>query len=1017
MCPPEASPRPASADLNAERRRLVRSLRRAGVLTALLLAVVAGLAALAVHQAGEARERLWRSLLNQARSARVSGRPGARAEALRAVADAAKHRPAPEVRDEAVAALALDDLQPGAFTNLISGRDTAFAVGAQLDRIALAEPDGGIQLRGLWTEVPALRLPGSGEPVHYLFFSPDDRWLVARYESGRTRAWSVTDGAPGFALTDAGRVTTSRGTVRFLPEAPACCWLSDQAGRRLRLLDLEARRELETLPLEGVPGVLALTDRGELAVGVGPEVQVWNRAGPRQVRRLPFPSVVSALDWRPGLPELAVAGEGGQLELVAVNTGVRRPLAGHRSLINHIRFDATGARLFSTSWDGTTRFWDATLARPGLVTREGLALHYDAGGGRLAFYRGNNGVGFWQVVPSPVLRVFAAPAGVEHHFTDVALSPDGRRVAAVNRQALVVWDLAQRRLESQQTLPGGEGVAWSSDGTRLVTSSAAGLRRWEVLSLPPGLREAPPPTPGLAVHGRFHRVNPERLAAGGRGAAWWIEPWSEGAEPLRVPADALDTFAHVTADAAGRLVGSQWKGGATRVLGPTAGAAGTEIEPVGGFARFAPDGRTLLTGNNRGYRLWRTGDWQEQARLEQQLGSDFPGLAVFTADSRGVYLIHEHRRLTLAGVPDLQPRMSLEAPGDANLYALDLDPAGRRLVAGTDDQRVLVWDLEALRRELEGLGLPAWDSPVPARRLPGLTSVVAAAFLLATGLALHTLWRQRGLVRGYLHLESLAAARNRQLTEAREALLHGQKMQALGQITASVAHDLRNLLSVISLSNGLLQRGVARDPDLAEEAHAVNEAVERGRSLVLSLLGYSRRQEAGPGPADVAAVVRELLRLLGRKFFSGISLELDLPPELPPVAVPAAALEQVLINLLVNASEAMEGRGTLAVTAGLQAFPSGPGWMTVHLPPGDEVVVLTVRDSGPGIPPDVLPRIFEPFFTTKARGAAAGTGLGLSTVYAIAERQGLGLTVRSARGATEFVLGLPAVPAPTPRPD
>jgi signal transduction histidine kinase len=1003
-------------DLDAERRRLARSLRRTGLVTALLLAVVGALAILVVHHASQSDERLWEAQLNQARSARFSGRPGARALALEAIRAAARDRVSPELRDEAIAALALDDLTEGAFTNILSGRDASFAVNTGLNLLAVAEEDGSVRLRPLFGPGTEHRLPTPGEPVHYLFFSPDTRWLVARHASGFTRAWSIADRRPGIALHDTARRTTSRGTVRFLPDRPSQCWLADQAGHQLRLLDLEANTQVAALPLDGIPGVLALAPDGRIAVAIGSEAQIWNPATHRLEQRIRMDGAISALEWQPDGSQLALGSESGSMELVDPPNGTQRRLVGHRALIHGLRFTPDGRKLLSTSWDGTTRFWDAALAQPLLVTRDGLALHFDRDGARLAFYRGNTGIGFWKLDPSPVLDTLAAPPGSEHHFTDIAASPDSRFVAGVNRQDLVVWDLDAHRLIARQSLAGSEGVAWSPEGGRLVTASAEGLTRW---TFAPGNRskaarlEKVHEMGRAPVNGRFHRVSESLIAASGDDDAWLVRPWETNA-PQRISHGTVTTFAHVTCDPTGQMVvASLWKGGGTWVRDLRLETEPTELEPLGGFARFAPDGRTLLTGNNRGYQLWEVGTFRERSRLDHQLSSDFPGLGLFAPDGEYAFVVHGHRRIARVGLPELRPEAVFEAPGEANLYALAQDSNARLLLAGTDDSRVFVWRLAALDRSLHELGIPSVGSPRDGPRnrwiVPPLGWVLVA-FVGAAVLALHTLWRQRGLVGDYLHIETLMAERNRQLLQAREELLHGHKMQALGQITAGVAHDLRNLLSVISLSNGLIRRGVAATPELAEEANAVEKAVERGRSLVLALLGYSRRSDESVEPTDAAAVVEDLLRLLGRKFFSGIQLELSIAGNLPHVAVRGAQLEQLLLNLLVNASDAMGGSGTLRVEGSIAALPSGADWLIAHASSSTSGVLLRIIDCGPGIPPDAMPRIFEPFFTTKARSSTAGTGLGLSTVFAIAHGENLGLAVRSRPGATEFALLLPVQP-------
>jgi signal transduction histidine kinase len=709
-------------------------------------------------------------------------------------------------------------------------------------------------------------------------------------------------------------------------------------------------------------------------VAVGNEAQVWNPQVRRLEHRIRKESTVRALDWSPDGSQIALGTESGHLEIVDFPAASTRPL---------------------------------------LVTREGLALQHDPSGKHIAFFRGNTGIGFWDVESSPVFQSLAAPPGSEHHFTDLAVSPDALLVAGVNRQHLVVWELETQRQVARHGLPGAEGVAWSPDGTSLVTASAEGLTRWEFRredTTPDQRLRKVPDSQRPPINGRFHRVSPSLIAASASDSAWLIRPWETNA-PLPVPHGTVTTFAHVTCDPAGQIVvASLWKGGGTWMRDLVAGTEPRELEPIGGFARFTPDGLFLLTGSNRGYRLWDVYQWRECARLDQQLSADFPGLGLFPPDGQHAFVIHGHRRIAQVTVPDLRPEAVLEAPGEANLYALACEPTARVLLAGTDDSRVFIWRLMALERALSDLGIPALSSLESTNRSRWDVRPlrwVLVAFATAAVLALHTLWRQRGLVQDYLHIETLMAERNRQLLQAREELLHGHKMQALGQITAGVAHDLRNILSVISLSNGLIRRGVASQPELAEEANAVEKAVERGRTLALALLGYSRRSDESATPTDTAAVVEDLLRLLGRKFFTGIRLDLSIAAGLPPAAVRSAQLEQLLLNLLVNASDAMNGTGTLRVEVGLGALPSGTPWRIVHPSTATSGILLRIADCGPGIPPENLPRIFEPFFTTKARSAAAGTGLGLSTVFAIADRENLGLAVQSQPGVTEFALLLP----------
>lgn len=277
----------------------------------------------------------------------------------------------------------------------------------------------------------------------------------------------------------------------------------------------------------------------------------------------------------------------------------------------------------------------------------------------------------------------------------------------------------------------------------------------------------------------------------------------------------------------------------------------------------------------------------------------------------------------------------------------------------------------------------------------------------ALGFGGYILSYQRRSLREFAAVESLARQQTEELARAQRELGHAEKMQALGTLSAGVAHDFKNLLSVIRLSNDLIRRDSDDLPDVLEEVEAITKAVAQGDQVVKSMLGYSRREmSAEQQPLDVAQVIEETITLLGGQFLSGIQLQLDLSPNLPSPVLPRSPLEQILLNLVVNASEAMQGKGTLTITAKIGALDSS--FRVIAPQQEGQTILISVRDDGPGMHSETLERIFDPFFTTKTVGADKGTGLGLATVYKIARDQELGLGVDSqpGEGAT-FELALP----------
>ena len=237
-----------------------------------------------------------------------------------------------------------------------------------------------------------------------------------------------------------------------------------------------------------------------------------------------------------------------------------------------------------------------------------------------------------------------------------------------------------------------------------------------------------------------------------------------------------------------------------------------------------------------------------------------------------------------------------------------------------------------------------------------------------------------------------------------------QKMQAIGQLAGGVAHDFNNLLTaIIGYCDLLLQRHRLGDPSFPDIMQ-IRQNSNRAANLVRQLLAFSRQQTLRPRVLDLTDVIAELSHLLARLMGERITVDVVHGRDLKPVKVDQGQFEQVVINLAVNARDAMPEGGTLEIrTAHLElAGAESRGAETI---PAGEWVTVEVRDSGSGIDPGHLARVFEPFFTTKPIGA--GTGLGLSTVYGIVRQTGGHVFVESQPGwGTAFTIWLPAYTGP-----
>ena len=246
--------------------------------------------------------------------------------------------------------------------------------------------------------------------------------------------------------------------------------------------------------------------------------------------------------------------------------------------------------------------------------------------------------------------------------------------------------------------------------------------------------------------------------------------------------------------------------------------------------------------------------------------------------------------------------------------------------------------------------------------------------------------------------------------EAEEALKHGQRLEALGQLTGGVAHDFNNLLTVIRASVDLLRRPDLPEPRRLRYIDAISDTVTRAARLTSQLLAFARRQTLKPELFDVGRSVQTLSEMIGTLIGPRIEI-VTLGPDAPCwINADAGQFETAMINMAVNARDAMNGHGRLTITVrGAAELPgAGPQSRNADGKNPDGYVAVSVGDTGIGIPREQFERIFEPFFTTKEVGQ--GTGLGLSQVFGFARQSGGEVVVTSEidRGST-FTLYLPHV--------
>ncbi len=365
------------------------------------------------------------------------------------------------------------------------------------------------------------------------------------------------------------------------------------------------------------------------------------------------------------------------------------------------------------------------------------------------------------------------------------------------------------------------------------------------------------------------------------------------------------------------------------------------------------------------------GAMAERARLVSAI-EQAPALVMLTdAEDRIVYVNAAFERIT----------------GYGRTQVLGLD--ARRLDVRSDDD-------PAYREATEALSAGgAWSGLLTGRRVDGSPIEEEAVVSPTTD--------EKGDLTGYVMV-----ARDVTRERALEAqLLQSQKMEAVGQLAGGIAHDFNNIINVISGFGQLVANDLAPDDPRRADLEQVVDAASRAAELTRQLLAFSRRQILRPNVLDVAVVVEGIVPMLRRLLGEHIALVTHAPPDLGHVKADASQLEQVIVNLAVNARDAMPEGGKLTIETANVELDGEYAAAHAEVTPGP-YVLLSVSDTGVGMDPETQAHAFEPFFTTKPPGK--GTGMGLATVYGIVKQSGGSIYLYSEPGpGTTFKIYLPRV--------
>ncbi len=678
-----------------------------------------------------AREELWNASLQQGRAERRSGQMGQRYTGLQALARAAALRPSLELRDEAIACLALPDLR--LIRQWVANPlfESGIAFDQRLERYTTIA-DGVISIRQVANdrELFSVKSPGMRGLGAFPMFSPDGKFLAAQaFVTQRGLCCCIVDLEQRRTTLEAA-ITNNGQSSAFSPDG---AWVAI-ALRDGALVTYETASGREVRRFERFPPVSHMafhpTER-MLAVAVWRQrnVEIRDLESGDVSATLTHASNVASLSWGGADGRvLAVGTEAGPIVLWDMASG--RELAfleGHTSNVASVFFNNAGDVLASAAWDDTTRLWDPFRARQ-LIVAPGFGMGFRDDGRQLAFRLGEN-AGVWEVsltgacrtlvhgpgAPSRRPADYRGPWGLDYH-------PRGHLLASSGQDGIRLWDPRSGRERAHLPINQTDTVLFHPNGARLISFGQGGLRCWTLRSEPGDPDDGLPLGPARRLQGPANGYWHRRACCWGPGGHTLaavanrgdtlvtVLPFETPGAPVTFKGPAA-AYASVAMSSDGHwLAASPWNESRIIVWETKSGKAVKEFAGSRPGANstnvfFSPDAQWLVVGGQREFRFFRAGSWEPGLAISRDHLENRPGHLAFTSDGKMMALTWSRQLVRLVDTATGQVLATLTSPDPQPISRLCFSPDDQQLAVATENYAVHLWDLRQLHRELAELGL------------------------------------------------------------------------------------------------------------------------------------------------------------------------------------------------------------------------------------------------------------------------------------------------------------------------